>query len=508
MYCGSCGTPLNGDARFCPGCGVEVAWDQGEEYQQEQVASVPDAYPDPAAFGAGGHGTAGDTRGVGYAGAAGFPAADYPGQVTDAGGASYGPGTGYGTGVPAGYGPADYDPAAGYGAGAAASYDPADYDPAAGYPRSDATVSGRPGDGAGAPARFGPRVVARLLDLALVALVSALVIGLLLWLFLRGRSFSELSVAALATVVATPVALWLLYRLFCDASTAGQTIGKSVVGLRVEDLSGGRAGWRRSLVRTVVEVLADIPVFLGSLWALWGPDARTVGDMASGTRVGEARQSGAGLAIGSAAAAVACLAILVAPAGAAVIVKHPAPSSSPQAAASTGAPTAPGSGSPTPSTAPSPTPSTSPSGSYASVSPSGLVTTADGVGGPATAALLSTLDKYFSGINSADYDSAWSTYSPTLQAKVGGRDKWEDGISGTTESDVVVQQQTPNSAKNGDQATLELTFTSNQPGDEGPNPGETCTNWTLDYDMTATGGDDYTINSVKHHGNTPEHTGC
>lgn len=71
----------------------------------------------------------------------------------------------------------------------------------------------------------------------------------------------------------------------------GETVGKAVVGLRVTDQEGRRAGWRAVLVRNVLRVVDSFPgVYLvGALVARFSPLHQRIGDRVAGTLVVRAR---------------------------------------------------------------------------------------------------------------------------------------------------------------------------------------------------------------------------
>ena len=93
--------------------------------------------------------------------------------------------------------------------------------------------------------------------------------------------------------------------------------------------------------------------------------------------------------------------------------------------------------------------------------------------------VATTLATYFEGIDTRNYTQAWDAYTPALQAAVPFQ-PWSNALSTTQDSQVVVQriQHDPN----GDIDATVL-FQSHQAGQYGPNPGETCTNWSLDYQL-------------------------
>jgi uncharacterized RDD family membrane protein YckC len=143
------------------------------------------------------------------------------------------------------------------------------------------------GKGALATRRYGglpSRGVAALADLALANLVVFLIgagIGFLVWLF-----GGDPPTSVLAPTFGTG---WLVilgaYFVFFW-STAGQTPGMRVLGLRVVAAEGGRPRARRSLVRYVVAVLTIAPLGIGLITVLFDERRRAVYDFAAGTVVG------------------------------------------------------------------------------------------------------------------------------------------------------------------------------------------------------------------------------
>jgi hypothetical protein len=90
-----------------------------------------------------------------------------------------------------------------------------------------------------------------------------------------------------------------------------------------------------------------------------------------------------------------------------------------------------------------------------------------------------TLDAYFTGINSGDYQTAWNQFSPNLKSK-NPFSQFSDNTGGTIDQDVTVTAVTVN----GDgSARTSVTFTSTQPPDKGVVPGQTCTDWAITYSL-------------------------
>jgi uncharacterized RDD family membrane protein YckC len=136
-------------------------------------------------------------------------------------------------------------------------------------------------------AGFTSRAVAILIDIAIISLVSAVVIGamsvffdlpsvqrFIRWLnsVLPGSDqiFFALTSARFAGLFYV-VFLYLYFVFFF--STTGQTVGKAIMGLRVVTTDGRRMGVRRSFIRTLAYTLSLMPLGLGFLWVL-GEDRR------------------------------------------------------------------------------------------------------------------------------------------------------------------------------------------------------------------------------------------
>ena len=96
---------------------------------------------------------------------------------------------------------------------------------------------------------------------------------------------------------------------------------------------------------------------------------------------------------------------------------------------------------------------------------------------PDAAAVAATLAAYFGGIDARNYTQAWDTYTAALQAAIPFQ-SWSGALSTSQDSQVTVQsiQHDANGLIDAD-----VSFTSHQAGQYGPNPGETCTDWSLDY---------------------------
>ena len=113
---------------------------------------------------------------------------------------------------------------------------------------------------------------------------------------------------------------------------------------------------------------------------------------------------------------------------------------------------------------------------------------------PDVTAVAQTLAKYFGGIDSGNYTQAWDTYTPALQAAIPFQ-PWSSDLSTTQDTRIVVQSIRHHANGNVDATVL---FRSHQAPQDGPNPGETCTDWSLDYRLVPSSGSaGYLINKVK-----------
>lgn len=130
------------------------------------------------------------------------------------------------------------------------------------------------------------------------------------------------------------------------------------------------------------------------------------------------------------------------------------------------------------------TPSSSPSPSTAAptqLSVDGVTVDISAINNdPNAAAVARTMGTYFGGIDSRNYLGAWDTLAPSLQAAIPYQ-PWSSSLSTTRDTHVALQniRHDPNGDVN---ATV--SFRSHQAPQSGPNPGETCTNWSLDYRLT------------------------
>ena len=98
--------------------------------------------------------------------------------------------------------------------------------------------------------------------------------------------------------------------------------------------------------------------------------------------------------------------------------------------------------------------------------------------------VAATLAAYFGGIDARNYKQAWDTYTSALQAAFPFQ-KFSSGERTSQDTQIVVHSIQHDS--NGD-LDAQVGFQSHQAGHYGINPGETCTNWSLDYYLVASPG--------------------
>lgn len=134
----------------------------------------------------------------------------------------------------------------------------------------------------GAVASPRVRLAAGLLDLALLTLLDAVVVGLTLRLAgLERQSLGLLPVA--------PLAVFLLLLdvgyLVVLTQAGGQTFGKMLFGTRVVDLAGCPVTASVALVRTLGYLMSVLPLGLGVVLMYFDPEHRMLHDRVAGTRV-------------------------------------------------------------------------------------------------------------------------------------------------------------------------------------------------------------------------------
>ena len=137
-------------------------------------------------------------------------------------------------------------------------------------------------------ARLGDRLLAVILDTALLAAVFA-VVGMwaaVRWGGVTPSGFEVTGAPALLTIGAVAVMGFLYYWLF--EGLFGATIGKAITGITVCALGGGECGMKRSLIRNVLRLVDGFAVYLvGFLVAVFSKKRQRLGDHLAGTYVVE-----------------------------------------------------------------------------------------------------------------------------------------------------------------------------------------------------------------------------
>jgi uncharacterized RDD family membrane protein YckC len=78
----------------------------------------------------------------------------------------------------------------------------------------------------------------------------------------------------------------LAYFTYFHATSAGQSIGNKILGIRVLDADTGRAlPYARAFVRALMSNLSALPCFLGFFWMLWNRRKQTWHDMVANSLV-------------------------------------------------------------------------------------------------------------------------------------------------------------------------------------------------------------------------------
>jgi hypothetical protein len=145
-------------------------------------------------------------------------------------------------------------------------------------------------------------------------------------------------------------------------------------------------------------------------------------------------------------------------------------------------------------TTPSAQPSPSASGPPARV---GLVTITAGITHPATVAVATTFDTFFTAVNDRDYDKALAQYDPAGVVNTNDRaqaDAFKQAVSTTFDSRVVLQTVGDAPGQAGAVAAR-VTFQSQQSPGYGPKgrEQETCTAWDATYTLTQSTSGSYRI---------------
>lgn len=162
-------------------------------------------------------------------------------------------------------------------------------------PPGDERKTSAPASLVGTPAGFVSRLLALLIDVALLG--GALLVGGVIWyalLFFMPRGLTSLIPAGLQSLLAllaeviipavTAVIVVCGYFLFF-ISVTGQTIGKRAIGLRVVSADGSKLPVRRAALRLAGYILSALPFYYGFLAMLFDTRRRTWHDRLAHTLV-------------------------------------------------------------------------------------------------------------------------------------------------------------------------------------------------------------------------------
>lgn len=104
---------------------------------------------------------------------------------------------------------------------------------------------------------------------------------------------------------------------------------------------------------------------------------------------------------------------------------------------------------------------------------------------PDATGVAATMAAYFGGIDARNYRQAWDTYTATFQVANDPYRTWAGNLRTSQDRQVTVDSIQHDA--NGD-ISADVSFQSHQAGQYGVNPGETCTNWTIDYHLVPAAG--------------------
>ena len=127
---------------------------------------------------------------------------------------------------------------------------------------------------------FWRRLIAAFLDWLLIGILAA-AIGELF-----GVEASSPSSADGGVAFGPFILVELAYFTYFHATSAGQSIGNKILGIRVLDADTGRSlSYARAFTRALMSSLSALAFFLGYLWMLWEPRKRTWHDIVANSLV-------------------------------------------------------------------------------------------------------------------------------------------------------------------------------------------------------------------------------
>ena len=142
---------------------------------------------------------------------------------------------------------------------------------------------------AGRAAPLGPRMLAGLVDIAVLLTVDAAVV--LATLRATGVEWNQVSRLPVAPLAVFLVLLAMGYLAMCTV-LAGRTFGKAAFGLAIVETGGRPVRLAPAVVRALIQVLTVPAAGIGFLPALLGADRRSLYDRLAGTDVVRAARAG------------------------------------------------------------------------------------------------------------------------------------------------------------------------------------------------------------------------
>ena len=126
---------------------------------------------------------------------------------------------------------------------------------------------------------FWRRLIAAFLDWLLIGILAAAV-GDLLGVEAPTPPAADGGVNVQLAGTGPFILVELAYFTYFHATSAGQSIGNKIMGIRVLDAGTGRSlPAVRAFVRALMSNLSALPLFLGYFWMLWEPRKRTWHDI-------------------------------------------------------------------------------------------------------------------------------------------------------------------------------------------------------------------------------------
>jgi uncharacterized RDD family membrane protein YckC len=135
-------------------------------------------------------------------------------------------------------------------------------------------------------AGFWPRLVAAFLDWILIGILAA-AIGELFGVEAPTPPSADGGVNVQFQPAPGPfILVELVSFTYFHATSAGQSIGNKIMGIRVLDADTGRSlPYARAFARALMSSLSALPCFLGFFWMLWEPRKRTWHDIVADSLV-------------------------------------------------------------------------------------------------------------------------------------------------------------------------------------------------------------------------------